>query len=341
MSNLDIDAMKISDYNKKYLKSKLKSLTTELQIYSYILSWSLYKSSLSLDNFVLVDYGAGSGMLALLAKEVGIGTVIYNDIYDVSCQDAQQIAKVIGNEADHYVQGDINDMIGFLRKNKINCNAIASYDTIEHIYDIESFFGKLLSLSNGQMSVVMGSGANEFNPLIKRKIVKRQLKKEYKDQEKEYGHKERDCLVSFLKVRKNMVLKYLKELNIVLTDNEIEQLARKTRGKIEVDIQKCVDDYIETGKFPQEPSHLTNTCDPYTGNWEEHFMDPYYLARILSTRGFNACVINGYYGRSKNSMKRFLAKFLNIFISTLKKQGIRVAPFYTIYGKKSSLGVMK
>ncbi|MBA7485996.1 hypothetical protein ES707_21548 [subsurface metagenome] len=63
-----------------------------------------------------LDYGSGSGMLYLLAKQLGIGTVVYNDIYDVSCHDAKIIAKSIGNEADYYVQGNIDDVIIFFRK---------------------------------------------------------------------------------------------------------------------------------------------------------------------------------------------------------------------------------
>lgn len=334
LRKLDINALKISDYNKKYLKSKLASLITNLQIYSYILCWSLAKSNGSFNKFVLLDYGAGSGILSLLAKELGVGVVIYNDIYDVSCQDAQEIGKSMGNQADYYVQGDIDDMVGFFEKNRINCDAIASYDVIEHIYDVESFFEKIPTLSNNPMSIVMTSGANTFNPLIRKRLIKKQVEEEYKDREKKYGHKGRDCLRSYLSVREDMILQYSKKLNEVLTENEIEELAKRTRGQIEADIQKCVDEYFKTKEFPQGPNHPTNTCDPYTGNWTEHLMDPYRLVEILAKRGFEARILSGYYGRSKNLTKRVLGKFLNIFIGKFERQGIRAAPFYTIYGRR-------
>lgn len=334
LRKLDINALKISDYNKKYLKSKLASLITNLQIYSYILSWSLAKSNGSFNKFVLLDYGAGSGILSLLAKELSIGAVVYNDIYDVSCQDAQEIARVIGNVADYYVQGDIDDMVGFFEKNRINCDAIASYDVIEHIYDVESFFKKIPTLSNNPMSIVMTSGANTFNPLIRKRLIKKQVDEEYKDREKKYGHKGRDCLRSYLSVRKDMIIKYSKECSKVLTGYEVEELAKRTRGQIEADIQICVDEYLKTKEFPQGPNHPTNTCDPYTGNWTEHLINPYWLAEILAKRGFEARVLSGYYGRSKNLTKRVLGKFLNIFIGKFERQGIRAAPFYTIYGRR-------
>jgi 2-polyprenyl-3-methyl-5-hydroxy-6-metoxy-1,4-benzoquinol methylase len=334
LRKLSINALKISDYNKKYLESKVASLITNLQIYSYILSWSIAKSNGSLDRFVFLDYGGGSGILSLLAKELGIGTVIYNDIYEISCQDAQEIGKSVGNLADYYVQGDIGDIVVFFKKNKIDCNVIASYDVIEHIYDIESFFEKIPTLSNNPMSVVMSSGANTFNPLIRKRLMKKQIEEENRDRESKYGHKERDCLRSYFNVRKDMIIEYSKECNKVLTGYEVEELATRTRGKIEADIKKCADEYFKTKWFPQGPNHPTNTCDPYTGNWTEHLMDPYWLAEILVKRGFEARVFSGYYGRSKSLAKRVIGKFLNVFISKFERQGIRTAPFYTIYGRR-------
>ncbi len=330
----DIEALDISDYNKRYFGGKLASLTSSLQEYSYILAWSLSKSDMPINKFVFLDYGGGSGMLSLLAKELGVGTVIYNDIYDVSCRDAQLIAKSIGKGADYYVQGDIDDVLGFLRRSYINCNAVASYDVIEHIYDIESFFRNIQFFSDGSLTVVMSSGANIFNPRTRRSLIKRHLEAEYKDREKEKAHKERDCLKSFLKVRREMIYEYLQEHNKELTEDEIAQLARNTRGMIEQDIRKCVGEYLNTGNFPPEPSHPTNTCDPYTGNWAEHLMDPYYLANILSKTGFKVEILSGYYGRPKNIIKRFLGRFLNVAIYISPKQGIRIAPFYTVYGRR-------
>jgi len=238
------------------------------------------------------------------------------------------------NVAEHYVKGDIDDLLAFLSKNNLKCNAIASYDVIEHIYDIELFFEKIPSLSNNSLSVVMSSGANIFNPIIRKRLITKQLEVEYKDREKQFGQKERDTLRSYLNVRNDMILKYTQDLNKALTKNEIEQLSRRTRGKIEADIQKSVDEYLKTEKFPQEPNHPTNTCDPYTGNWAEHLINPYSLTKILSKRGFKSCVLGGYYGRPKNALKRFLGVVFNKFISGSKKQGLKIAPFYTIYGKR-------
>lgn len=332
---LNIDALDISDYNKVYFGDKLSSLTQNLQKYSYILAWSLANSDRLFDRFVFVDYGGGSGMLSLLAKELNIGTVIYNDIYDISCRDASIIAESIGNRADYYINGDIDDLLIFLRTNSICCNAIASYDVIEHIYDIDGFLKKLnkINSSNGQLTVFMSSGANVFNPLIKNSLIKEQLKAEHKGQDKKFGNKERDCIEAYFEVRKEMIIRHDK--NHILSEREIEFLAKTTRGMIESDIQRSIGECLKNGKFPQGQSHPTNTCDPFTGNWCEHLMDPYYLKDILSKTGFKVDVLGGYYGSPKNIVKRLLATSLNLVIYVFGKRGIVIAPFFSIYGENS------
>ncbi|MBU7011985.1 MAG: methyltransferase domain-containing protein [Theionarchaea archaeon] len=325
---IDIDSLDVSDYTKHYLRNLLGKIQNMLQKYSYVLSWSA-ASSISREEFTLVEYGGGSGLLSLLAKELSIGTVIYNDIYPISCRDAKTIGDAMENQADHYVQGDIDDVITFLETHSLSCDAVASYDVIEHVYDIEGFFRRIPALSDGSLTVVMSSGANGLNPLIKKHIMKKHREVEYKDQEKKWGHKERDCLRAYFKVRKEIILAYE-----TLTEKEGEQLARATRGMLKPDIEKCVDVYVQTGYIPQELAHPTNTCDPLTGNWAEHLMDPYCLRDILLQAGFKAEVLNGYHGHYKNSAKTLLGKMLNVAISLTGRQGIRMAPFFTIYGRR-------
>lgn len=338
---LDIDILDISDYNKVYLGERLSSLANSLQKYSYILSWALTKFDLPLDKFVLLDYGGGSGVLSLLAKELKVGTVIYNDIYDVSCKDAYIIGNTIGNQADYYIHGDIDDVINFLRTNSISCNAIVSYDVIEHIYDIEEFLKKLkkLNIINEQLGIFMSSGANIFNPLIKNSLRKIQFDTEYKDREKRFGHKERDCLRAYFDIRKEMIIRHSSEFNEKLSEKEIQQLARNTRGMIESDIKRSIKDYLKTGRAPQELNqelnHPTNTCDPFTGNWCEHLMNPYHLKNILLQAGFKVEILCGYYGTGhRNIVKRLILTSLNLAIYLSRRRGIIISPFFSIYGAR-------
>jgi len=120
LSALDVNALPISDYNRKYLGAKLASLTNTCQLYSFILSWALAGTRVPLNQLVFVDNGGGSGVLSLLASELGIGTVVYNDIYDVSCHDAQVIGEAVGNKASYYVHGDIDELLTFLAASRVS-----------------------------------------------------------------------------------------------------------------------------------------------------------------------------------------------------------------------------
>ena len=58
-----------------------------------------------------------------------------------------------------------------------------------------------------------------------------------------------------------------------LPSRDLECLARQTRGLNRTDIERAVQSFLETCRMPM-PRHPTNTCDPYTGNWQEQLIDP-------------------------------------------------------------------
>ena len=187
---LDPAELPVSPYIRRHLRMKRESVEAYLQLYSFILSWSLARNREPLDRVTFCDYGAGSGVLAMLAKELGIGTVIYNDIYDVSCHDAEVTAERLGCKADHYVCGDFDELLAFTKAHGIALTAVASYDVIEHVYDTPAFLARLPRVVTG--SVVMASGANPFNLLTVRKLKKIHREFEYRDRKPRDGQKERD-----------------------------------------------------------------------------------------------------------------------------------------------------
>lgn len=333
LERLDIESLDISDYNKRYFGSLLKSLKSNLQKYTYILSWSIANTGIPLNKFVFLDYGGGSGMLSLLAKECNIGMVIYNDIYDVSAKDAELIGKAIGDQADYYVPGDIDEVIDFLNEKSISCNAIANYDVIEHIYDIEEFLRKMPLISDSNFRVFFSSGANPYNPVLKWKFVKNHYKCEFVDREEVYGRKERDPLNSYSKIRREII----KSSNPDLSDDQIKHLVTVTKGLIECDIKKAVNEYLSSGNITLKqkyPAYPTNTCDPYTGNWAEHLMDIYRLRDILENENFSAYIWRGYYGDSNTLLKCLIARSLNLLIKNSGRYGLIISPFFTLCGDK-------
>lgn len=328
---LEPATLPISDYNRRYLSKHLVNAQRTLEKYGLLLAWSLYGFMRPLEDFVFVEYGAGCGMLSLLAKEIGIGTVVYNDIYDVSCRDAETIAQAIGLKADSYVCGEIDSVLEFLRTNQLSCQAIASYDVIEHIYDIDIFLGKLRFLSSSKLNVVMASGANPHNPWIRRKLSEGHIIAEYEDREYEWGHKERDSLRAYLRLRREIIKKYAPGLD----KEELDHLAQVTRGLMKEDIEHLLDQYTNGSDLTYRPDHPTNTCDPYTGNWAEHLMDLSHLEQILANNGFDVQLLCGYWGSPEPYYQRILANMLDLVISRLGRYGLLFSPYFILLGRKS------
>lgn len=330
LKNLDVYSLHISEYNQKYFGSYLNTLKGTLERYSYLLLLSIHHSSVPLDEFVFLDYGAGSGILSLLAKELKIGTVIYNDIYDISCHDAAMIAQQIGNQADFYIQGDIDEVINTLKHHSLQCDAIASYDVIEHIYDIDYFMRSIPVILKYNGKIVMETTANPVNPVINYQRIKAQKYCEYQDRIVEFGHKKIDTNKSYLSSRKEIIKNY----NDRLQDTEIEILAKNTRGLIEKDIIASVDKYLATQEIPPILEHPTNTCDPYTGNWAEHLIDPKYYYQLLNDLNFQTTLLGGYYSYSNNSIVRLIKKTLNLLISIFKQEKIALSSSYIVCATK-------
>jgi hypothetical protein len=135
-------------------------------------------------------------------------------------------------------------------------------------------------------------------------------------------------------VREQIVRDYRAAHGLKLTDSEIRLLAARTRGKIERDIVAAVASYVETGVPPAAPVHPTNTCDPHTGNWAEHLMDPESLALLLEVEGFSARVAPGFWWRPSRPLKRVVNTALNAAITVLGAKGCAIAPFYTLYARR-------
>ena len=328
LSPLELDQLGISEYNQRYFGTKLKNYSHELQRNNYLLMLSLAGNKLPLSQFTFIDYGGGSGMMSLLAKELGIGRVIYNDIYDVSCNDVQKIARAADVAIDDYVCGGIDELLDYIRDNSLTVNAITSYDVIEHIYDIEEYIGKLPLLSSSSFRVVFGSGANIKNPRIRRMLRKKHLEFEYNDRKKVWGHKERDTLKNFLEIRRDIVSNYAPEL----CSDIVEKIAKSTRGLMKSDVEKYVDEYKEKGEITYKPDDLTNTCDPYTGNWAEHLMRTEWLESVFKDEGFNNIkILSGYYSNSGSLYEKLIKRGLNVPIRYAGARGLFFSPYYIVY----------
>ncbi|MBK7523804.1 MAG: hypothetical protein IPI53_06485 [Saprospiraceae bacterium] len=334
---LDLTSLQLSDYNQRYLRSKISKLESTLSLYSKLLFLSLKNSQFSLKTSVLVDYGGGSGVMSLLAAELGVGTVIYNDIYDVSCKDIEILSNALGLKPDHIVCGDVDDLVSYLQEKSISINVIVSYDVLEHIYDVDSHFKNLGRLSGSVFRIVYASGANIENPFYVRSVTKQQIKAEYETREKIWGHKERDSLLAFFEIRKQIISAYAPDLN----PETVDYLAHCTRGLIQADIEKCIEEFRSTGNITYRIDHPTNTCDPYTGNWCEHLMDLEQLKGMVSNSGFSAQIITGRYPAGGSFLLRLVKLLLNVILQIMGRRGMFVAPYYVLLAESDQQGAIQ
>lgn len=334
LGDVDLAAVGLSAYNQRYLGHKLAVIEGELQQVSDLLTMCLAGSTVPLERFTLLDYGGGSGVISLLAKEAGIGTVIYNDIYDVSCEDASALAGALGVQLDGIVCGDIGEVLAYLREQRRVLNAVVSYDVLEHIYDVPSFFGALATapMSDRFFRLVFASGANIKNPRYVRWVTKVHRTDELEGTEPGWGHKERDSVRPFLEIRRELIAAAAPDLDVAQADD----LARATRGLRIDDIERAVEEYREHGAISYRPDHPTNTCDPYTGNWSEHLMDPAWLERVVREAGFDATVEAGRYATAGGGPKPAVKRLLNAAIGAFGSRALPIASYYVVYADRAA-----
>jgi len=272
-----MDALNISEYNKVYL---MKKDIREIFRYAEFL-WNVFKYHGITDT--LLGYGGGSGLLGMFASYLGIENVYYNDIYEVSCQDAKVIAKEMGIDLKDYICGDIDEVIKYAKTKDIYFDAVISYDVIEHIYDLESFFQKLVHVCKRDCFISMWTSANSYNPKIVEKLENTHYRSEYLGFQKVNGWKERDSLIAYVKIRENIIKDYLNKRGIAIDEQVIAGLVKNTRGKKKEDIERYVAQYLLSEKIStvQNEKFPSNTCDPLTGNWAEHLIDFDELVKIV------------------------------------------------------------
>jgi hypothetical protein len=194
------------------------------------------------------------------------------------------------------------------------------------VYDVKANFATFSLLNHQPDVIVYGSGANIRNPFYTRAMKKVQILVETFGRDKSYGHKTSDSLKSYLGLRKDIILKCAPSLS----DAEVDNLARRSRGLIKHDLEKFVDEYLITGHFKYQIDHPTNTCDPMTGNWCEQLLDFDWMMTTAQSLGFDARISKGRYSPDLLT-KRNLARWIfNILNTATGRFGFAFSPFYIL-----------
>ncbi|MCD4827852.1 MAG: methyltransferase domain-containing protein [Candidatus Cloacimonetes bacterium] len=282
LAALDPETLEASDYFKGYLRSYQDDLEAIVQRYVRILTRSTRRHSTTAFSFL--DYGGGTGILSLLAKQCGIETVVYLDISAEATAGARALAGALNIAVDDFVTGTTP---GLEQKIPTRFDVIANYDVLEHVYDPFETFVELSRLLNPGGSIYMASGANTYHPVINLLMRKKHT---ISEREGTVHGKEMDAKAPLCTIRGKMIRDASPDLSVTT----VRALAGRTRGLTKPDILCAVHAYSDYGILP-EPPDSTNTCDPITGNWDEHLIPYFALARRLRARFEQVKLFPGFY----------------------------------------------
>jgi predicted RNA methylase len=322
---LNIEQLDISAYNKKYLSIYIKNYSFYMGLYKQLLNKTLERLHNPVDETMFIDYGGGCGILSCLAKEMGFKKVVYNDIYKVSADDAKVISQALKIKPDYFIAGDIDEFINQIKRLNLKPDVICSFDVLEHIYDWKFCIEKAISINEHFLLLFMTS-ANGSNPFIKRKIKKIHLQTEYEGFNKYEGWKDIDLETAFFSERKKIILTAFPELN----KNNIELLAKESRGLIKDDIEKLAADFIKTKKINYHFAHPTNTCDPYTGSWSENLIDLKELKEFIRSKGLKVDITNALHSYGSSKMQNAVKYILNVAMKISGKNNLFFSPVYVL-----------
>jgi ubiquinone/menaquinone biosynthesis C-methylase UbiE len=332
LKSLDLGTLKLSDYSKNYLNFLIDDIWETLSRFEQVIREAISHSPKQVSQMTVIDYGGGTGLLSLLAKEMGFKSVIYNDIFEGSCKDVKVLAKACSLKLEAVLHGDAADLVGYLNNSLTQTDLIVSYDVIEHVYDVKKNFEAFSRLDIAPKVIVYGSGANIRNPFYTREVRKSQLSVENEDRKQSYGHKASDSLKSYMNLRKDII----RQISPSLDENALEYLARSTRGLIKSDIEKGVREYMLQGNLSYQISHPTNTCDPITGNWCEHLLDFNWLTSTAHSLGYHADISKGKYSPDRFTKRNIFRSIFNIANVTFGRFGFSFSPFYILTLKPSA-----
>lgn len=308
ISAINFKQLPISDYNKKLISRLAPALSYYLDIYAGCLQEGLSKCEKEVKDLIFVDYGGGSGFLSMLAKGIGIGTVIYIDLNEKSVETVKLLQNKIETGPDIVLYGGSDKLVEWCKENNIQPDLLIATDVIEHIYDLSVFFRELTSI-NDQMEMIFTTASSPYNPYVKRRLHRFM-------RGCETGRLEKP---NYYTKRVNYIKKEFPELG----GKGAKKWAVRTRGLIYEDIHKAISQN-------ERPLLLDayNTCDPETGNWTERILPIKDYRDLVAIYDYNVIVKKGFYNTIRpKQWKTLLSLLVNQLIKHSGKAGLVFAPF--------------
>lgn len=316
ITKIDFAQLPISDYNKKYLQWLLPALHYYLEIYAGCIQQGIEKCGKEIRKLTLVDYGGGSGFLSMLAKEIGIGKVIYIDLNEKSVETVRLLQAETGVGPDIILHGDSEKLTEWCSENAVRPDLLIATDVIEHIYDLSDFFSQLISI-NDRMEMIFTTASTPYNPYVKHRLHRLM-------QNCETGQ---EVIPNYYTKRANYIQKTFPDLS----EQQVSEWTLLTRGLIYEDIYKA----ISQNKRPLLLDAY-NTCDPATGNWAERILPIRDYKTLVAPYNYKVEVKKGFYNSQRpKQWKSVISFMINQVVKYSGKAGFVCAPFiYLLFSRK-------
>ena len=280
----------------------------------------------------MIDYGAGNGLMGLLAKYCGFRKVFINDLNAGFLDAAKKLSFSIDVFADGFIEGDIEQVKSTFENSTLDI--IVGTDVIEHIYSLEQFIKTVKEINQAMVSV-MSTASNPANYFKVKEFKKLQLKDElHGGTPGDYALFGETVLEPFIETRRKMISAFADSR---LTAEEINKLAIMARGLRKDDIESAVEKYITSKILPVPLSHPTNTCDPVTGSWSERLLSFDEYKTIYNNAGFELKFYDGFYNEYESTFKSKILKLVNWVIPFTAHH---LSPFVTMVSNPfASVGI--
>lgn len=316
LEKLPLEQLELSDLSRSYFKNYHQQRNFfSVQTAAELLYRSIKQKGKSVEDVIIMDYGAGVGSLYILAKMIGCKMVVYNDILEHMTDAARAVANYMGISIDLYITADHSGTIEQLNKNAISCDIILSRNVIEHIYDLNDFYKKM-SVGQPNALIYFSTTANYQNPAMRwfhKKLHKR--------------HEE-----TFIQTRKTIISSKLNSIS----GDELERLAIATRGLAMQDLDDAIEMYRVKDILPDPDIHYSNTCNPDDGVWAEHILPLKEYEKIITTKGYNLTILPAFWDTHYSSaIKNIIGRSMNFLTGLLgNKGGLKTTAFIYIIAEK-------
>jgi SAM-dependent methyltransferase len=309
---VDLNTIEALPYPLEYANYFLQHKEYFTNIYAKCLQ-QVYTNQSSLEKDTIVDFGCGSGFLALFIAFCGGKNVVAVELREEFIVVAKQLQQQLQLNNITWLVGNEQMLTNYF-KDKPKPTTLIATDVIEHVYNLNQFFSCLREMQLQNLVFTTGSVHDNF-------FKRRQLYKlMYKDENSsntplhvsinsKYGS------MPYVQVRALLI----KELYPKLEDKICQQLAKNTRGLNKPDIIKAVDKYLYTQQLPKPIAHKYNTCDPITGSFTERMLTTKEYKTLFTQHGYKLEIINGSYNDFGDGLKKILLKLLNTFILFFSK----------------------